>query len=52
MGPFWVIDGLAAESGQTTVPFNYLAYTTAYAGLLTTGILALAVASFQQREVG
>lgn len=52
MGPFWVIDGLAAESGQTTVPFNYLAYTTAYAGLLTAGILALAVASFENREVG
>ncbi len=52
IGPFWVIDGLHAESEQTTITFTYLAYTTSYALLLTAGILAIAVAAFQKREVG
>ncbi len=52
VGPFWVIDGLTAESEQTTVTWTYLLYTTGYALLLTTGILDIAIAAFQKREVG
>lgn len=52
MGPFWVIDGLNAATQDTTVTFSYVVYVTSYALLITTGILGLAVAAFQRREVG
>lgn len=52
LGPFWVIDGLYAESEKTTIPGNYVAYATCYAGLWTVGIISIAVAAFQKREVG
>lgn len=52
VGPFWVIDGLAAGTINTTVTVEYMLYVTAYAGLWTVGILSLAVASFQRRELG
>jgi ABC-type transport system involved in multi-copper enzyme maturation permease subunit len=52
IGPFWVIDGLTTGSENTTVTPTYVAYTTAYAALLTTSILSIAVAAFQKREVG
>jgi hypothetical protein len=52
IGPFWVIDGLMAASDQTTVTWGYVGYVTAYAALLTTATLGIAVAAFQKREVG
>ena len=52
VGPFWIIDGLNAGTEKTAVTFTYVAYTTAYALLLTMAILAIAVAAFQRREVG
>ena len=52
LGPFWVIDGLAAGKAETVVPFEYVAYATGYAGFLTLAILSVAVGSFQKREVG
>lgn len=52
IGPFWVIDGLYAESAATAVPFTYVGYVTAYAALMTIAILAIAIAAFQRREVG
>lgn len=52
MGPFWVMDGLAAGTEKTAVPGKYVAFATAYAGLLTIAILNLAIAAFQRREVG
>ena len=52
MGPFWVIDGLNAATQDTTVTFSYVVYVTGYALLITTGILGMAVAAFQRREVG
>jgi hypothetical protein len=52
VGPFWVIDGLHAGTVSTAIPFSYIGYTALYALLLTVGILALAVAAFQRREVG
>ena len=52
LGPFWVIDGLYAESTETAVPLEYVGYATSYAGLLTISILALAIFAFQKREVG
>lgn len=52
IGPFWVIDGLNAGTEETTVTFRYVSYVTIYAMLLITGILSLAVALFQKREVG
>lgn len=52
LGPFWIIDGLHAGTAQTIVPWSYVGYTTAYALLLTVGILAVAVLLFQKREVG
>ncbi len=52
MGPFWVIDGLYAESEATMITLRYVVYVTCYAALLTTGILSIAVAAFQKREVG
>jgi hypothetical protein len=52
IGPFWVLEGLQAGKAETIVPWSYVGYTTAYAALLTTAILAIAVALFQTREVG
>lgn len=52
LGPFWVIDGLAAAKAETMIPMEYIAYATGYAGLLTLAILSVAVGSFQKREVG
>ncbi len=52
IGPMWVIDGLMIESEQTTVTWGYIGYVTAYAALLTTAVLGIAVAAFQKREVG
>lgn len=52
VGPFWVLEGLQAGTEATVVPFAYVGYTTAYAALLTVGILSIAVALFQSREVG
>lgn len=52
LGPFWIIDGLHAGTSKTAVPLAYVGYVTAYALLMTTGILAIAVAAFQKREVG
>jgi len=52
LGMFWVIDGLTADSERTTISAAYLLYTSAYAMLITTGVLGIAVASFQKREVG
>lgn len=52
VGPFWVLEGLQAGTAATVVPWNYVGYTTLYAILLTVGILCLAIALFQTREVG
>ncbi|MHC4696928.1 MAG: hypothetical protein ACYTFA_09310 [Planctomycetota bacterium] len=52
MGPFWVIDGLYAESEATAITLRYIIHVTCYATLLTVGILSIAVAAFQKREVG
>ncbi len=52
VGPFWVVDGLVAGQAETSVTASYVAYVTLYGALLTTGILGLAVALFQKREVG
>ena len=52
LGPFWVIDGLNTGSEETTVTMAYVGYVTGYAALLTTAILAIAIALFQKREVG
>ncbi len=52
VGPFWIIDGLQAGTEKTAVTFKYVAYVTCYALLLTTGILSIAVAAFQKRELG
>ena len=52
IGPFRVVDGLQAASQETTVTAEYLGYVTVYALLLIAGIIALAVALFQKREVG
>ena len=52
IGPFWIIDGLHAGTAKTIVPFSYVGYVTCYALLLTTGIICIAVAAFQRREVG
>jgi len=52
VGPFWVVEGLNAGTAKTVVPWSYVGYTTAYAALLTTAVLAIAVALFQKREVG
>jgi len=52
MGPFWVVDGLVAGSRETTITPTYVGYATGYGLLLTSGILGLAVALFQKREVG
>ncbi len=52
IGPFWVVDGLVTAEMETTVTPQYVGYVTLYGVLLTTGILGLAVAMFQRREVG
>jgi len=52
VGPLWVADGLAVGTAETAVPFVYVGYATAYAGLITLGVLSLAIALFQKREVG
>ncbi len=52
LGPFWVIDGLQAATEQSVVTGKYLLLVTGYAALITTGVLGLAVAMFQRREVG
>ncbi|MHC5108522.1 MAG: hypothetical protein ACYTHJ_01430 [Planctomycetota bacterium] len=52
IGPFWVIDGLYAESQTTTVPFEYIGYVAGYAALLVIGVACIAIAAFQHREVG
>ena len=52
VGPFWVIDGLSAGTQETIVTLPYVSYVMIYAMLLVTGILSLAVALFQKREVG
>jgi len=51
-GVFWIIDGLMSGTHETAVPGRYVFYATAYALLLTVGILGIAVAAFQKREVG
>ncbi len=52
IGLFWVIDGLHAGTEKTVVTFEYVGYATAYALLLTTGIVGISIAAFQKREVG
>ena len=52
MGLFWVIDGLQAGTQETAVPFRYLGYAACYAALWAAGILGIAIAAFQKREVG
>lgn len=52
VGPFWIIDGLYAESAQTAVPLVYVGYATGYATLLTIAIVSIAIIAFQRREVG
>lgn len=52
IGPFWIIDGLQAGTEKTAVGLAYVGYVTAYALLMTAGILGIAVYAFQQREVG
>lgn len=50
-GVFWVVDGLMAGEQATIVPFSYVAYALAYALLITTAIIGLAVVLFQRREM-
>jgi len=52
VGPFWIIDGLQAGTETTVVTLGYVGYVTAYAVLLTAGILSIAVVAFQKRELG
>lgn len=52
LGPLWVVEGLTVGTDETAVPLEYVGYATAYAGLITAGVLSLAVALFQKREVG
>ncbi|MGD2108129.1 MAG: hypothetical protein PVI86_01930 [Phycisphaerae bacterium] len=52
IGPFWVIDGLNAGTEATTVTGQYIGFVTAYALLLVTAIVSIAVLAFQRREVG
>ena len=52
VGPFWIIDGLQAGTEETAVGLKYVSYVTCYAFLLTVGIMSIAVAAFQKREVG
>ena len=52
IGPFWVVDALQAGTYKTTIPLSYVGYMTAYATLLTVGVLGIGIAAFQKREVG
>ena len=52
IGVFWVIDGLQAESTETTVTLGYVGLATAYAVLVTAGIVNIGIVAFQRREVG
>ncbi len=52
MGLFWVIDGLSAGTEATTVTWEYVGYVTTYAVAITGGMVGLAVALFERREVG
>lgn len=52
IGVFWVIDGLQADSTETAVTLGYIGLATAYAGLLTVGIVNIGILAFQRREVG
>jgi ABC-type transport system involved in multi-copper enzyme maturation permease subunit len=52
INPFWVVEGLQANSEQTTVTGEYLGYVSLYAALLVSALIALAIALFQKREVG
>lgn len=51
LGAFWVIDGLMAGTEETAIPFTYLGYATAYAGLIVVAVVSLAVIGFQRREL-
>ncbi|MCU0916127.1 MAG: ABC-2 transporter permease [Planctomycetes bacterium] len=46
---FWISDAIYEGS---TIPFRYLVITASYALCYTAGILALAIALFQRRQVG
>jgi len=46
---FWVSDAIYENA---TIPLSYLWDTALYSGLYTAGILALAIALFQRRQVG
>ncbi|MCO6435622.1 MAG: hypothetical protein J5J06_00865 [Phycisphaerae bacterium] len=52
LGPFWVVDALLADSDVTAIPLRYLGLATAYAALLTTAAVSVAVVLFQRREIG
>jgi len=52
INPFWVVDGLNAGSAATVVTPGYVGLTCAYALLLVTGIVSIAVLAFEKREVG
>ncbi len=52
MGPFWIVDGLMAGTVETVVPLKYVGLVTGYAALLTIGLVCIAIAAFQKREVG
>lgn len=51
LGVFWVIDGLMAGTEATAVPLSYLGFATAYASLISVGLVALAILGFQRREL-
>lgn len=51
-GMFWVIDALHAATEKTVVTWNYVGYVSAYAVLVTTAALGIAIVAFQKREVG
>ncbi len=46
---FWMIDALADDR---VIPWSYLGRVTAYAGVYCAGLVALAAALFETREVG
>jgi hypothetical protein len=46
---FWMIDAL---SDDRVIPWSYLRTATAYAALYSAGIIAMAMAMFETREVG
>ena len=47
---FWVTD--AVYEGNPVLPMSYIGMVAAYASLYTAGILTLAIALFQRRQVG